>query len=93
MVAPLILEERYGLVSSDMILLIYYLDRVLGIGQICFERCHFRQYYIHGCFQTLLQLRHVEDVMNSCQGWQKLQFVCNGSTLLQNGKRSDVVKC
>jgi hypothetical protein len=56
MVAPLTLEELYGLVPSDAILLIQYLDRVLGIGQIYFELCHFRQYYIHKCFQTLLQL-------------------------------------
>jgi hypothetical protein len=41
MVAPLNLEELYGLVPRDMILLIQYLDRVLGIGQIYFEWCHF----------------------------------------------------
>jgi hypothetical protein len=75
-----------------MILQIQYLDRVLRICQIYFERCHFLQYYIHGCFQTHLQLT-VEDVMNSCQGWQQLQLVCHGSTLLEYGKRANVVWC
>jgi hypothetical protein len=56
MVAPFILEELYGLVPSGMILMIQYLDRVLRIDQICLEQCHFWQYYIHGCFQTLHQL-------------------------------------
>jgi hypothetical protein len=41
MIAPLNLEELYSLPPSDTILLIQYLDRVLGIGQICFEQCHF----------------------------------------------------
>jgi hypothetical protein len=54
MVAPLYLEELNGLAPSDMILLVQDLDWVLGIGQIYFERCDFRQYNIHGCLQALL---------------------------------------
>jgi hypothetical protein len=66
MVAPLYLEELNGLAPGD-ILLIQDLDRVIRIGQICFERCHFRQYNIHECLQPLLQLRYVEDIVNSYQ--------------------------
>jgi hypothetical protein len=43
MVAPLNLEELYGLAPSDTILLIQDLDQMLRIVQIRFERCHFWQ--------------------------------------------------
>jgi hypothetical protein len=55
-VTPLNLEELNGLASSHTILLTQDLDRVLGIGQISFERCHFRQYNILECLQALLLL-------------------------------------
>jgi hypothetical protein len=64
-VAPLYLEELECFSPCDTILLIQDLNRVLGVRQVSLERCHFRQYDVHRCLQTLLQLRHVEDVMNS----------------------------
>jgi hypothetical protein len=54
MIAPLNLEELDHLVNRDTILLIQDLDGVLGICQICLERCHVRQYNIHGTLQTHL---------------------------------------
>jgi hypothetical protein len=66
MVAPLDLEELDCLMPCDVTLLIQDLDRMLRICQICLERCDFWQYNIHGCLQALLQLRYVEDVVNSC---------------------------
>jgi hypothetical protein len=67
MVAPLNFEEFDLLAPSDTTLLIQDLDWVLGVGQVCLEQCHFRQYHIYGCLQALLQLRHVKDVVTSCQ--------------------------
>jgi hypothetical protein len=64
-VAPLYLEEHGCFSPRDTILLIQDHDRVLGVRQVSLERCHFRQYDVHRCLQTPLQLRHVEDVMNS----------------------------
>jgi hypothetical protein len=63
--APLYLEEFDCFTPPDTILLIENLDRVLRVRQVNLERCHFRQHDIHRCFQTLLQLGHVEDVVNS----------------------------
>jgi hypothetical protein len=64
-VAPLYLEELDCFTPRDTILLIQDLDRVLRVRQVNLERCHFRQHNVHRCLQTLLQLRHVEDVVNS----------------------------
>jgi hypothetical protein len=64
-VAPLYLEELHCFSPRDTILLIQDLDQVLGVRQVSLERCHFRQYDIHRCLQTLLQLQHMEDVVNS----------------------------
>ncbi len=64
-VAPLYLEELDCFMPRDMILLIQDLDQVLRVRQVSLEQCHFWQYNIHRCFQTLPQLWHVEDVMNS----------------------------
>jgi hypothetical protein len=55
-VAPLYLEELDCFSPSDTILLIQDFDRVLGLRQVSLERCHFRQYDVHRCLQTLLQL-------------------------------------
>jgi hypothetical protein len=54
MVAPLDLVELDRLASYDMTLLVQDLDRMFRICQIRVERCHFWQYNIHGCLQTLL---------------------------------------
>jgi hypothetical protein len=64
-VAPLYLEELDCFTTHDTILLIQDLDRVLVVRQVNLEWCHFGQYNVRRCLQTLLQLRHVEDVMNS----------------------------
>jgi hypothetical protein len=55
-VAPLYLEELDCFSPCDTILLIQDFDRVLGLRQVSHERCHFRQYDVHRCLQTLLQL-------------------------------------
>jgi hypothetical protein len=52
--APLDLVELDHLAPCDMTLLVQDLDRMFGICQVCLEWCHFRQYNIHGCLQTLL---------------------------------------
>jgi hypothetical protein len=65
MVALFNLEELHHLAPRDTTILIQDLDQVLRVCQACLERCHFRQYNIHGCLQALLQLRYMEDVMNS----------------------------
>jgi hypothetical protein len=64
-VALLYLEELYCVTPCDMILLIRDFDWVLWVRQVSLERCHFRQHDVHGCLQSFLQLRHVEDVVNS----------------------------
>jgi hypothetical protein len=64
-VAPLYLEEIDCFTPHDTILLTQDLDRVLGVRQVSLERCHFRQHNVHRCLQTLLQLWHVLDVVNS----------------------------
>jgi hypothetical protein len=66
-VAPLDLKELDHLVPCDTTLLIRDLDRMFEICQVYFEWRLFWQYKIHGCLQALLQLRYVEDVVNSCQ--------------------------
>jgi hypothetical protein len=91
-VAPLNLEKLNGLAASDMILLIQDLDRVLRIGEICFERCHIQQYNIHGWLQALLQLRYVEDVVNSYQRWWQFKLACHGSMLVNNMELSNVAR-
>jgi hypothetical protein len=42
-------------------------DWALGERQVSLERCNIRQYHIHECLQALLQLRHMEYVMNPSQ--------------------------
>jgi hypothetical protein len=64
-IAPLYLEELDCFMSRDTILLIQNLDWVLEVRQVNLEQFHFRQHDIHRCLQTLLQLQHVEDVVNS----------------------------
>jgi hypothetical protein len=64
-VAPLYLEELDCFMPRDTIFLIQDHDWVFGVRQVSLEWCHFRQYDIHRCHQTLLQLRHVKDVVNS----------------------------
>jgi hypothetical protein len=64
-IAPLYLEELDCFMPRDTILLIQDLDWVLGVRQVSLEQCHFRQHDVHRCLQAFLQLRHVEDVMNS----------------------------
>jgi hypothetical protein len=64
-VAPLDLEELEGFMPRDMILLIQDFDWVLRVRQDSLKLCHFRQHNIHGCLQAFLQLRHMEDVVNS----------------------------
>jgi hypothetical protein len=55
-VAPLYLEELDCFSPWDTILLIQDLDRVLGVQQVSLGQCYFRQYEVHRCLQTLLQL-------------------------------------
>jgi hypothetical protein len=63
-VAPLYLEELDCFMRRDTTFLIQDLDWVLGV-QVSLEWCHLRQHDIHRCIQTFLQLRHMEDVVNS----------------------------
>jgi hypothetical protein len=53
-VAPLDLVELDRLAPCDMTLLVQDLNRMFRICQVRLEWCHFRQYNIHGCLQTLL---------------------------------------
>jgi hypothetical protein len=62
-VAPLVLEELDGFTPCDMILLVQDFDRMLGVRQVSLEWCHFRQHDIHMCFQSFLQLQHMENVI------------------------------
>jgi hypothetical protein len=64
-VAPFYLEELDCFMPRDTILLIRDLDRVLGVQQVSLEWYHFGQHDIHRCLQTLLQLRHLKDIVNS----------------------------
>jgi hypothetical protein len=64
-IAPLYLEEPDCFMPHDTILLIQDLDWMFRVRQVSLERCHFRQHDVHWCLQTLLQLGHVEDVVNS----------------------------
>jgi hypothetical protein len=65
LVAPLYIEELDCFTPRNMIRLIQDLDLVLGVRQVSLEQCHFRQHNVHRCLQTLLQLRHMKDVVNS----------------------------
>jgi hypothetical protein len=64
-VSPMDLEEPDGFMPRDMILPIQDFYWELGLQQVSLERRHFRQHNVHGCLQAFLQLRHVEDVMNT----------------------------
>jgi hypothetical protein len=57
-IALLYLEELDCFMPHDTILLIQDLDQVLMVRQVSLEWCHFGQYDVHMCLQTLLQLRH-----------------------------------
>jgi hypothetical protein len=52
--APLDLVELDHLAPRDTTLLVQDLYGMFGICQVRVEWCHFRQYNIHGCLQTLL---------------------------------------
>jgi hypothetical protein len=75
-----------------MVHLIQDLHWMLGVRQVSLERCHIRQYNIHECLQALLQLRYVEDIVNSCQQQWQFQLVRYASTLLKYGKGSNVAR-
>jgi hypothetical protein len=64
-VDPLYLEELDCFMPRNKILLIQDPDWVLGVQQVDLEWCHFGQHDVHRSLQTLLQLRDMEDVVNS----------------------------
>jgi hypothetical protein len=64
-VAPLDLEQHDCSTPHDTILLIQDFDWMLRVGQVSLERCHFKKHDVHGCLEAFLQLRQVEDVVNS----------------------------
>jgi hypothetical protein len=92
MSTPLILVKVNRPSLHDLILLTQQLHRVLGIGQIGLERCDIIDNDISGCLQVFLELRDMEHIMYTHQGWWQLQFVSHGSKLLQNRKQTNVAR-
>jgi hypothetical protein len=54
MMTPLHFIELDHLAPCDTILLIQDFDGMLGVGQVCLERCHVGQYHVHGFLQAPL---------------------------------------
>jgi hypothetical protein len=65
----------------DPIMLTKQLHQMLEIGQIGLERYDIIDNNISGCLQAFLELGDMEHIMNTCQGWQQLQFVSHDSKL------------
>jgi hypothetical protein len=66
----------------DPLLLIQWLHRMLGIGQIRFKRCDITDANMSGCLQTFLELGYMKHIMGTCQRWQQPQLVSHDSKLL-----------
>jgi hypothetical protein len=59
---------------------------MLGIEQISLKRCNILNNNISGGIKTVLELRYMEHIVHTCQGWQQLQLVSHSSKLLENQK-------
>jgi hypothetical protein len=90
MMAPLNLIESNCPSPHDSVLLTQKLHWMLWIRQVGIERRNIINDDIRGWLQTFLQLRDVEHIMHTCQGWQQLQSVRHISQPSQDRKWTDV---
>jgi hypothetical protein len=93
MMAPLNLIESNRPSPHDLVLLTQKLHWVFWIGQVDSERHDIIDNDISGWLQTFLQLRYVEHIVHTCQGWRQLQLVCHSSHFSQDGEWTDVAWC
>jgi hypothetical protein len=77
MTAPLNLVEINRLPPHDSVLLIQKLHWMLRIRQVSIERHDIVNDDVSGWLQTFFQLRDVDHVMHTCEGWHQLQSVCH----------------
>jgi hypothetical protein len=66
---------------------------MIKIRQVSIERHNIVDNDIHGQLQTFLQLRDVEHVMHTRQGWQQLQMLCHIPQPRQDKKHIGVARC
>jgi hypothetical protein len=91
--APLNLIKSNRLSPHDSVLLTQKLHWMLWIEQVGIKRRDIINNDIGGWLQTFFQLRDVEHVMHTCQGWRQLQSVCHNSQSSQDKKQTDVTWC
>jgi hypothetical protein len=77
--APLNLIELDCSLPHDLVLLTQKLHLMLWIGQVDIKRHDIVNNDIGGRLQTFLQVRYVEHVVHTHQGWQQLQSVYHSS--------------
>jgi hypothetical protein len=77
--APLNLIKSNRPSPHDSVLLTQKLHWMLWIEQVGIKRRDIVNNDIDGRLQTFFQLRDVEHVMHTCQGWRQLQSVCHNS--------------
>jgi hypothetical protein len=90
MIAPLDLVESNRTSPHDSFLLT---QKLHWIRQVGIERRDIINDNVSGRLQTFLQLRDVEHIMHTYQGWQQLQSVCHIPQLSQDKKQTDVTWC
>jgi hypothetical protein len=66
---------------------------MLWVRQIGIERHDIINNDIGGWLQTFLQLRYIEDVVHTRQGWRQFQTVCYSSQFSQDRKQTNVSWC
>jgi hypothetical protein len=84
MTAPLNLVEENHLSPHDSVLLTQKLHWMLWIRQVGIERRDIISDDISRWLQTFFQLRDVEHVMHTGQGWRQLQSICHIPQLNQD---------
>jgi hypothetical protein len=77
MTASLNLVEVNRPSPHDSVLLTQKLHWMLGIGHVSIERRDIGNDDISGWLQSFFQLRDVEHIVHTRQGWQHVQSVCH----------------
>jgi hypothetical protein len=91
-ILPLDLLKFHHIVSSHSFFFIQNFDGILHVRKIRLEREPFNLHCLIRNSQTLLQLRHMENIM---KGWQyiwELDAISNSTTLLQKNAGSNIAR-
>ena len=90
MVTPLDLEELEGSVFGSSFFMVQDLDGLFFIGEVGFK---LKVYWSDGLSrnsQALLELGHMEDVVDGGKRERKLDSICHWSTMFRDRVGSDV---